>query len=60
MLAGSWIKYLNERNPLGNKGDFAKAFAKLMKDYWTSTISPITAKEFKLVIGKHNETFAGF
>ena len=54
------MKYLNERNPLGNKGEFAKAYAKLAKDYWNSTISPISAKEFKRVIGRHNETFSGF
>ena len=59
-LLGNWMKYLNERNPLGNKGDFAKAYAKLTKDYWNSTISPISAKEFKRVIGRHNETFSGF
>lgn len=39
---------LNEDNPLGMKGEIAKAYAELIKQLWSSKYSYVTPRPFKV------------
>ena len=60
MFLDEWKKYLNANNPLGYKGNFAKAFSEFVKKYWNSDVASISPSKFKSTIADSCETFDKF
>jgi len=55
------IKEINCENPLGMKGELAKAFANLTKEIWTvDSMSSVAPREIKKKIGYFAPQFVGF
>jgi len=59
-LDDHYAKDINEVNPLGMKGKFAKTFAKFIKMTWCGSDSAISPSFLKKVIGKYHSAFAGY
>ena len=47
-LKDKYKEELNEDNPLGMKGEIAKAFADLAKQLWSGKFSYVTPRAFKV------------
>ncbi|XP_062374035.1 ubiquitin carboxyl-terminal hydrolase 15-like isoform X2 [Sardina pilchardus] len=51
---------LNEDNPLGMKGEIAKAYAELAKQLWSGKYSYVTPRAFKTQVGRFAPQFSGY
>uniref|UniRef100_A0AAR2M258 Ubiquitin carboxyl-terminal hydrolase 15 n=1 Tax=Pygocentrus nattereri TaxID=42514 RepID=A0AAR2M258_PYGNA len=51
---------LNEDNPLGMKGEIAKAYAELIKQLWSGKYSYVTPRPFKTQVGRFAPQFSGY
>uniref|UniRef100_A0A1A8HJA9 Ubiquitin carboxyl-terminal hydrolase n=1 Tax=Nothobranchius korthausae TaxID=1143690 RepID=A0A1A8HJA9_9TELE len=51
---------LNEDNPLGMKGEIAKAYAELIKQLWSGKFSYVTPRPFKTQVGRFAPQFSGY
>ncbi|KDR08685.1 Ubiquitin carboxyl-terminal hydrolase 4, partial [Zootermopsis nevadensis] len=51
---------LNEENPLGMKGEIAKAFGELIKTMWSGRHSYTMPHNFKLQVGRFAPQFSGY
>ncbi|XP_060759065.1 ubiquitin carboxyl-terminal hydrolase 15-like isoform X4 [Neoarius graeffei] len=51
---------LNEDNPLGMKGEIAKAYAELTKQLWSGKYSYVTPRPFKTQVGRFAPQFSGY
>ncbi|KAG1926570.1 ubiquitin carboxyl-terminal hydrolase 15-like isoform X1 [Pimephales promelas] len=51
---------LNEDNPLGMKGEIAKAYAELIKQLWSGKQSCVTPRPFKTLVGRFAPQFSGY
>lgn len=51
---------INYNNPLGTKGRLAAAYAKLMRELWTSSDSRVAPWDLKKAIGTVAYQFQGF
>ncbi|KAG5267227.1 hypothetical protein AALO_G00219400 [Alosa alosa] len=51
---------LNEDNPLGMKGEIAKAYAELTKQLWSGKYSYVTPRAFKTQVGRFAPQFSGY
>ncbi|KAM9407521.1 ubiquitin carboxyl-terminal hydrolase 15-like isoform 7-T7 [Salvelinus alpinus] len=51
---------LNEDNPLGMKGEIAKAYAEITKQSWSGKYSYITPRPFKTQVGRFAPQFSGY
>ena len=60
MLSDDWEADLNLDNPIGMKGRIAKAFVKLVHDYWSGKLTKISPNELKHVIGEYAPRFKGW
>ncbi|OHS98373.1 Ubiquitin carboxyl-terminal hydrolase 9 [Tritrichomonas foetus] len=60
MLNDDWEADLNEKNPIGMKGNLAKAFASLAKEVWSGESSVIAPRQLKSVVGKYAPQFSGW
>ena len=60
-LSGAYCDHINSDNPLGHKGEVARAFADLLRQVWSDEqYSAVRPTKFKSALGKCNEQFAGF
>lgn len=51
---------VNEDNPLGMKGEVARAFGQLIKDMWGGRYSYVIPRNFKMVVGRFAPQFSGY
>uniref|UniRef100_A0A8C2GAB0 ubiquitinyl hydrolase 1 n=1 Tax=Cyprinus carpio TaxID=7962 RepID=A0A8C2GAB0_CYPCA len=51
---------LNQDNPLGMKGEIAKAYAELTKQLWSGKCSYVTPRPFKTQVGRFAPQFSGY
>ncbi|PNF33355.1 Ubiquitin carboxyl-terminal hydrolase 15 [Cryptotermes secundus] len=54
------LNELNEENPLGMKGEIAKAFGDLIKVMWSGRYSYTMPHNFKLQVGRFAPQFSGY
>ena len=59
-LHEKWKDDLNPNNPLGFRGEIAKAYASLIKQIYEETGSSTWPGNFKKTIGKHGAQFTGY
>ena len=48
-LAGNYKQELNPQNPLGMKGEIAKAYAELLQQIWSGCNSFVSPRSFKVL-----------
>ncbi|XP_023338587.1 ubiquitin carboxyl-terminal hydrolase 15, partial [Eurytemora carolleeae] len=51
---------INEENPLGMKGEIARAFGQLIKDIWSGRYKYVVPRNFKTVVGRFAPQFSGY
>ncbi|XP_039616787.1 ubiquitin carboxyl-terminal hydrolase 15-like isoform X5 [Polypterus senegalus] len=51
---------LNFDNPLGMRGEIAKAYADLIKQIWSGKYTYVTPKAFKMQVGRFAPQFSGY
>ncbi|XP_041713556.2 ubiquitin carboxyl-terminal hydrolase 8 isoform X2 [Coregonus clupeaformis] len=51
---------INRANILGHRGEVAEEFGVIMKALWSGLYKFISPRDFKITIGKINESFSGF
>uniref|UniRef100_A0A8C4XXS7 Ubiquitin carboxyl-terminal hydrolase n=1 Tax=Gopherus evgoodei TaxID=1825980 RepID=A0A8C4XXS7_9SAUR len=51
---------LNYDNPLGMRGEIAKAYAELIKQMWSGKYSYVTPRAFKTQVGRFAPQFSGY
>ncbi|XP_051911274.1 ubiquitin carboxyl-terminal hydrolase 15-like isoform X2 [Hippocampus zosterae] len=51
---------LNEDNPLGMKGEIARAYAELIKQLWSCKYRYVTPRPFKTEVGRFAPQFSGY
>uniref|UniRef100_A0AAY4DIE1 Ubiquitin carboxyl-terminal hydrolase 15 n=1 Tax=Denticeps clupeoides TaxID=299321 RepID=A0AAY4DIE1_9TELE len=59
-LKDKYKEELNEDNPLGMKGEIAKAYAELIKQLWSGKFSYVTPRPFKTQVGRFAPQFSGY
>ncbi|KAG7496114.1 ubiquitin carboxyl-terminal hydrolase 15 isoform X2 [Solea senegalensis] len=59
-LKDKYTDELNEDNPLGMKGEIAKAYAELIKQLWSGKFSYVTPRPFKTQVGRFAPQFSGY
>ncbi|XP_061770485.1 ubiquitin carboxyl-terminal hydrolase 15-like isoform X4 [Nerophis ophidion] len=59
-LKDKYTSELNEDNPLGMKGEIAKAYAELIKQLWSCKYSYVTPRPFKTQVGRFAPQFSGY
>ena len=59
-LKGDYLKDINEENNLGMKGELAKEWGKLLKEYWVENTRVGDPSDFKYTIGRRVERFRGY
>ncbi|KAG7258241.1 hypothetical protein CRUP_035975 [Coryphaenoides rupestris] len=59
-LKDKYREELNEDNPLGMKGEIARAYAELIKQGWSGKFSYVTPRPFKTQVGRFAPQFSGY
>ena len=59
-LKGDYLKDINEENNLGMRGELAKEWGNLMKQYWVENTRVGDPSDFKYTIGRKAERFRGY
>uniref|UniRef100_A0A7N8X269 Ubiquitin carboxyl-terminal hydrolase n=1 Tax=Mastacembelus armatus TaxID=205130 RepID=A0A7N8X269_9TELE len=59
-LKDKYTDELNEDNPLGMKGEIARAYAELIKQLWSGKYSYVTPRPFKTQVGRFAPQFSGY
>ena len=59
-LKGDYLKDINEENTLGMRGELAKEWGNLMKQYWVENTRVGDPSDFKYTIGRKAERFRGY
>lgn len=60
-LSGAGHGELNYENPLGNNGQVAEAYSKLLVEIYKEPVpTSVTPRNFKNIIGKHAPSFSGY
>ncbi|KAM6895348.1 ubiquitin carboxyl-terminal hydrolase 15 isoform 2-T2 [Xenentodon cancila] len=59
-LKDKYTDELNEDNPLGMKGEIARAYAELTKQLWSGKYSYVTPRPFKTQVGRFAPQFSGY
>ncbi|OHT11697.1 Clan CA, family C19, ubiquitin hydrolase-like cysteine peptidase [Tritrichomonas foetus] len=59
-LHSNWKADLNETNPIGMKGNLARAFADLVKNIWSGDSAVIAPHDLKMTIGQFAPQFSGY
>uniref|UniRef100_A0A667ZNF5 Ubiquitin carboxyl-terminal hydrolase n=1 Tax=Myripristis murdjan TaxID=586833 RepID=A0A667ZNF5_9TELE len=59
-LKDKYTDELNEDNPLGMKGEIARAYAELIKQVWSGKYSYVTPRPFKTQVGRFAPQFSGY
>ena len=55
----NWKKEINRTNPLGMKGEIAKAYGMLVRQMWSGKDS-VTPRKFKKAVGNYAPQFSGY
>ena len=48
----NYVEDINEDNPLGMKGEIARAFGQLIKDMWCGKFTYVVPRAFKMAVGR--------
>uniref|UniRef100_A0A0K2U5A0 Ubiquitin carboxyl-terminal hydrolase n=1 Tax=Lepeophtheirus salmonis TaxID=72036 RepID=A0A0K2U5A0_LEPSM len=56
----NYIEDINKTNPLGMKGEIAKAFGEMIKLMWSGNYSYIVPRSFKSAVGRFAPQFSGY
>merc|ERR1719186_318716 len=56
----NYMEDINEDNPLGMKGEIARAFGQLIKDMWSGKFSYVVPRAFKMAVGRFAPQFSGY
>ncbi|XP_071961505.1 ubiquitin carboxyl-terminal hydrolase 15-like [Antedon mediterranea] len=59
-VVNSHEQELNENNPLGMKGEIARAYAELIKQMWCGRYSYTVPRNFKMQVGRFAPQFSGY
>lgn len=59
-VRGEYKDELNYDNPLGMRGEIAKAFAGLLLQIWTGEYSAVAPRQFKTQVGRFAPQFSGY
>lgn len=59
-LSNKYIPDINEKNPIGTKGELSKAYAKLLQKMWYGEESAVAPSILKRAIGKFQPMFVGY
>uniref|UniRef100_A0A3Q2Y8E0 Ubiquitin carboxyl-terminal hydrolase n=1 Tax=Hippocampus comes TaxID=109280 RepID=A0A3Q2Y8E0_HIPCM len=59
-LKDKYTSELNEDNPLGMKGEIARAYAELIKQLWSCKYRYVTPRPFKTEVGRFAPQFSGY
>ena len=59
-LKGDYLKDINEENNLGMRGELAKEWGNLIKQYWVEDTRVGDPSDFKYTIGRKAERFRGY
>ncbi|XP_064175645.1 ubiquitin carboxyl-terminal hydrolase 15-like isoform X1 [Anguilla rostrata] len=59
-LRDKYQEELNMDNPLGMRGEIAKAYAELAKQVWSGKYSYVTPRPFKTQVGRFAPQFSGY
>uniref|UniRef100_A0A1I8JJ24 ubiquitinyl hydrolase 1 n=1 Tax=Macrostomum lignano TaxID=282301 RepID=A0A1I8JJ24_9PLAT len=60
MLSDKWRSELNCTNPLGMRGEIAKAYAALIANLWSGKFSYLAPRDFKATLSEFAPQFSGF
>eukprot|EP00123_Amoebidium_parasiticum_P006322 comp17299_c0_seq1/m.16441 comp17299_c0_seq1/g.16441 ORF comp17299_c0_seq1/g.16441 comp17299_c0_seq1/m.16441 type:complete len:906 (-) comp17299_c0_seq1:89-2806(-) len=60
ILANSYMAEINEKNPLGMRGEIALNYCHLVKDLWSGQHTSIAPRSFKLKLGQYQPRFSGY
>lgn len=52
LVSGRYESEINDTNPLGMRGEMAKAFADLIKQIWSTKSGAVIPRAFKVCFGK--------
>jgi len=56
----NYIEDINEDNPLGMRGEIARAFGELIKSMWSGKYSYVVPRNFKTAVGRFAPQFSGY
>ena len=56
----NYIEDVNEENPLGMKGEIARAFGEMVKNIWSGRYSYVVPRNFKMAVGRFAPQFSGY
>ena len=56
----NYVEDINEENPLGMKGEIARAFGELMKNLWSGSFTYVVPRNFKMAVGRFAPSFSGY
>ncbi|KAL5259053.1 hypothetical protein ACHWQZ_G009506 [Mnemiopsis leidyi] len=59
-ISDAYESEINEKNPIGNRGDLARAYGDLMKQMWCGNSSTVAPRHFKSVLGRCAPQFSGY
>ncbi|XP_031721597.1 ubiquitin carboxyl-terminal hydrolase 15 isoform X3 [Anarrhichthys ocellatus] len=59
-LKDKFTEELNEDNPLGMKGEIARAYSEMIKQLWLGKFSYVTPRPFKTQVGRFAPQFSGY
>jgi len=56
----NYIEDINEDNPLGMRGEIARAFGEVIKSMWSGKYSYVVPRNFKTAVGRFAPQFSGY
>ena len=59
-ISGNYKDELNCDNPLGMRGEIAKAYASLLHQLWNENYSSVAPRAFKMQVGRFAPQFSGY
>lgn len=59
-ISGHYKDELNCDNPLGMRGEIAKAYASLLHQLWNENYSSVAPRAFKMQVGRFAPQFSGY
>ena len=56
----NYVEDINEDNPLGMRGEIARAFGELVKNLWSGNYTYVVPRDFKMAVGRFAPQFSGY
>jgi len=56
----NYVEDINEDNPLGMRGEIARAFGELIKSMWSGRYGYFVPRNFKMAVGRFAPQFSGY